>query len=116
MKINSSFFSYKLFCKYMIRFSEKYTNYNSTVLNNYIEKFFFTNLLNQYPVIKIEWNNQIIYQNNSMNLDLESYMKRDICYIFEKKNPIIIIIISRRNISKMSSVIYLCRLFYKGNF
>ena len=91
MKINSSFFS-KLFCKYMIRFSEKYMNYNSTVLNNYIEKFFFTNLLNQYPVIKIEWNNQIIYQNKSMNLDLESYMKRDICYIFEKKNPIIIII------------------------
>ena len=51
-----------------------------------------------------------------MNLNLESYMKRYICYIIKKKNPIIIIIISRRNISKMSSVIYLCRLFYKGNF
>jgi class 3 adenylate cyclase len=92
--------------------SNKYTNYNSSALNKYIEKYFFTNILNQYPVIQIEFFNQIIYQNKSMDLDLKNYMKRDICYIFDKKHPSVVIIISRRNISKMISVIYLCRLFY----
>ena len=109
---NSSFFSYKIICKYLNRVSNKYMNYNSSALNKYIEKYFFSNILNQYPVIQIEFFNQIIYQNKSMDLDLKNYMKRDICYIFDKKHPSVVIIISRRNISKMISVIYLCRLFY----
>ena len=106
---NSSSFSYKLMCRFINKFTIRDNITNPYLIEKFIENYLFTNVLNQYPIIQIEWNNLTVYQNTSMKV---KYAKRDICYIFEPKNPLTVIIISRRDMSKNFSIIYLIRLFY----
>ena len=108
----SDTFSYKLLCKYVNRFTKLKKINNISSVKKFINEYLLTNKLYLYPIIQVEWEENIIYQNNSMNLNFDLYMKRDICYIFDEKDPLTKIIVSRREMSKMSSIIYLLRLFY----
>jgi hypothetical protein len=112
----SDYFSYKIICKLINRFVKDKKMLNENDVSRFVKNYLLTNKLILYPIIQVEWNEKIVYQNKSMNLYLNEYMRRDICYIFDINDPSTVIIISRRVMSKMSSVIYLCRLFYKGNF
>ena len=109
---NSYYFSYKLICKIINKLVKDKKILNINDVSKFVNNYLLTNKLNLYPIIQVEWNENIVYQNKSMNLNLKDYMRRDICYIFDYHDPSTIIIISRRYMSKMSSLIYLCRLFY----
>jgi len=108
----SDYFSYKIICKLINRFVKDKKMLNENDVSRFVKNYLLTNKLILYPIIQVEWNEKIVYQNKSMNLYLNEYMRRDICYIFDINDPSTVIIISRRVMSKMSSVIYLCRLFY----
>ena len=109
---NLDYFSYKIVCKVINKFVENKKINNVNDVSIFVNNYLLTNILNLYPIIQVEWKDNIVYQNKSMNLNLKEYMRRDICYIFDLKDPSTIIIISRKYMSKMSSLIYLCRLFY----
>ena len=108
----SDYFSYKIICKLINRLVKDKKMLNENDVSRFVKNYLLTNKLILYPIIQVEWNEKIVYQNKSMNLYLNEYMRRDICYIFDINDPSTVIIISRRVMSKMSSVIYLCRLFY----
>ena len=108
----SDTFSYKLICKYINRYTNFNKIKNTTIIKKFVNEYLLTNILSLYPIIQVEWNEIIMYQNKSMNLNFDEYHKRDLCYIFDEKDPLTKIIISRREMSKMSSLIYILRLFY----
>ena len=109
---SSNFFSYQLICKIVNKFVNKQNVTDPSLVKDIINDYLLNNILPLYPVIQVEWFEHIIYQNKSMDLNLKHHMKRDVCYIFDENNPSTVIIISRREMSKMSSVIYLLRLVY----
>ena len=108
----SDTFSYKLICKYINRYTNFNKIKNTTIIKKFVNEYLLTNILSLYPIVQVEWNEIIMYQNKSMNLNFDEYHKRDLCYIFDEKDPLTKIIISRREMSKMSSLIYILRLFY----
>ena len=105
-------FSYCLMCKYINNYVKSKEIKDKSLIISFVNKYLFTNILNIFPIIQIEYNDTIIYQNKSMNLNLNEYMKRDISYIYDINDTSTIIIISTREISKMTSFIFLIRLFY----
>ena len=109
---SSNFFSYQLICKIVNKFVNKQNVTDPSLVKDIINDYLLNNILPLYPVIQVEWFEHILYQNKSMDLNLKHHMKRDVCFIFDENNPSTVIIISRREMSKMSSVIYLLRLVY----
>ena len=110
---NKESFSYILMCKIINNYSNKYKIKNFSKIKEFVDNYLITNILTNYPIIQVEWKEHIIYQNKSMKLNfIEDYYRRDISYIYSKQDPSTIIIISKRQISKMTSLIYLLRLIY----
>ncbi len=110
---NKESFSYILMCKMINNYSNKYKIQNFSKIKEFVDNYLLTNILTNYPIIQVEWKEHIIYQNKSMKLNfIEDYYRRDISYVYSKQDPSTIIIISKRQISKMTSLIYLLRLIY----
>jgi hypothetical protein len=109
---NKETFSYILMCKYINYFVEKKQIKDYKFVVEYVNNYLLTNILQQYPVIQVEWKNHIIYQNKSMDLNFKNYYEGDISYIYAEKDPSTVIIISKRKLSKITSLINLCRLIY----
>ena len=109
---NKEDFSYHLICKYINKFVKKNQINNYEYVVNYINKFLLSNVLTQYPIIKVEWRNITLYQNLSMNLNFKNYFKKDIAFIFIKDEPSTIISIYKKEISKITSILFLLRLVY----
>ena len=105
-------FSYNLMCKYINEFVKKNRIDNYEYVSNFINNYLLTNVLSHYPIIKVEWRNITVYKNSAMNLNLKEYFKRDIAYVFIKEEPYTIITILKKNISKITSILFLLRLLY----
>ena len=103
---NKESFSYILMCKIINNYSNKFKIKNFSKIKEFVDNYLITNILTNYPIIQVEWKEHIIYQNKSMKLNfIEDYYRRDISYIYSKQDPSTIIIISKRQISKMTSLI-----------
>ncbi len=105
-------FSYLLICKYINEFVKKKKINNYEFIINFINNYLLSNVLIQYPIIKVEWKNITVYQNSSMDLNFKNYFKRDIAFVFDKEEPHTIISIYKKNISKITSILFLLRLVY----
>ncbi len=111
--MNKESFSYVLMCNLINNYSNKYNINDHSYIQQFVNEYLFPNVLSQHPVIQVEWRDHIIYQNKSMKLNFKKdYYKSEISYIYSKKDPTTIIIISKRQISKMTSLIFLLRLIY----
>ena len=110
--INTESFSYMLMCKFINKHVIKNNITDCKDVIKYVEWYLLTNIIPNYPIIQVEWNNNIVYRNYSMNLNFENYHKRDILFIYPETNSSTIIIVSKRGISKTMSIIYIIRLFY----
>ena len=110
--INTESFSYMLMCKFINKhvIKNNITNYKDVI--EYVEWYLLTNIIPNYPVIQVEWNNNIVFRNYSMDLNFDNYHKRDILFVYPESNSSTIIIVSKRGISKTMSIIYIIRLFY----
>ena len=110
--INTESFSYMLMCKFINKhvIKNNITNYKDVI--EYVEWYLLTNIIPNYPVIQVEWNNNIVFRNYSMDLNFDNYHKRDILFVYPESNSSTIIIVSKRGISKTISIIYIIRLFY----
>ena len=109
---NHESFAYILMCKYINIYVFKKDIQNCTFVKEFINDYLLTNILSSIPIIQVEWKNFIVYQNHSMDLNLENYYRRDISYVYSKDDNSTVIIISKRDISKMISIIFVLRLFY----
>ena len=111
--MNKESFSYVLMCKMINNYSNKYKINNHSYIQQFVNEYLLSNILSQHPVIQVEWRDHIIYQNKLMKLNFKKdYYRSDISYIYSKQDPTTIIIISKRQISKMTSLIFLLRLIY----
>ncbi len=73
-----------LMCKFINKhvIKNNVTDYKDVI--EYIEWYLLTNILPNYPVIQLEWKNNCIFRNNSMDLNLKIIIK-EIFYLFIQK-------------------------------
>ena len=109
---NTESFSYMLMCKLINKYIKKNNLNHELYVENYVDLYLLTNILPNYPIIQVQWNDKVVYKNNSMDQIFDNYHKRDISYIFPQNDSSTVIIVSKRGISKMISITYLIRLFY----
>ena len=105
-------FAYILMCKYINIYVFKKNIQNCTFVKQFVNDYLLTNVLSNLPIIQVEWKDFIIYQNLSMDLNLKHYYRRDISYIYSKDDNSTVIIISKKETSKMISIIFLFRIVY----
>jgi class 3 adenylate cyclase/uncharacterized protein Veg len=109
---NTESFSYMLMCKFINKHVIKNNINNLNDVIEYVKWYLLTNILPNYPIIQVQWNDSIVFKNNSMEQNFEYYHIRDILFIYPETNSTTIIIVSKRGISKTMSIIYIIRLFY----
>ena len=109
---NTESFSYMLMCKFINKHVIKNNIHNLNDVIEYVKWYLLTNILPNYPIIQVQWNDSIVFKNNSMEQNFDYYHIRDILFIYPETNSTTIIIVSKRGISKTISIIYIIRLFY----
>jgi hypothetical protein len=109
---NKESFAYILMCKYINIYVFKKEIQNCTFVKQFVNDYLLTNVLSNLPIIQVEWKDFVIYQNLSMDLNLKHYYRRDISYIYSKDDNSTVIIISKKETSKMISIIFLFRIVY----
>ena len=105
-------FAYILMCKYINIYVFKKNIQNCTFVKQFVNDYLLTNVLSNLPIIQVEWKDFVIYQNLSMDLNLKHYYRRDISYIYSKDDNSTVIIISKKETSKMISIMFIFRIVY----
>ena len=110
---NNNTISYYFLIKYSIEFFDNYTvNEGLNLVKEYFNSTFSLNPSHLYCIIWVEWKENIVYENKSINNNKNNYHKREISYIYPRENNNTIIVISRKYFSQIFSLMYIGKLLY----
>ena len=111
--------NYQIIIHYLNNFAKACKNINQTncneILSSHINSIINKVAINNYPIIQIEYNYQIIYTNESLSNDTNKYYYGEYSYIYSKYNDgnnyITFLVLQQRNFL-INSILNIIKLFF----